>query len=551
MKRVVIIPDKDPVKAADLVEVLRRSNIEVKTASAAFTSPKAHSYLEKNSSAMSKTFPAGSYIVDLNQPQAILIKSVLEQDTPQDKAFVDDNMARFRRNQMRGQSQSKEDYGFYDITAWSLPLAFGVDAFWTEDATNVNGNLVNAETLAAARRGNVSGRAAIAYVIPYETDTAAVAAIRLMQQGFRVAVTTRSLNAAGRNWPRGTFLVRISRNPDTIHEAVSKLAAELGIRVVAANSGFSEEGDTGVGGEAIVSFRAPKIAMIADEAVDQTSYGSIWWTLDRYGIPFTPISVNAARGAALRDFNVLILPDGSASRYMTLFGANGVTALKDFAREGGTIITVRGASVFAALKDVGLTSSKLVGSEADEEKGKADEKDAKKPDASPSPTPAKPDSKRVAAEADPNPAEELTSDRADGVPPSLPPIASPSANANKVPEALPGSIMRATVDRTTYLTYGLEQDELPVLLASGFFFRYSKEGTNALVFDAKPRRPLTISGFVWEGNTEKLLAGTAYVIDEPTGSGHVILFAEEPFFRGIFRSTTRPFMNAILFNGVF
>jgi len=111
--------------------------------------------------------------------------------------------------------------------------------------------------------------------------------------------------------------------------------------------------------------------------------------------------------------------------------------------------------------------------------------------------------------------------------------------------------MRATVDRTTYLTYGLEQDELPVLLASGYFFRYSKAGNNALVFNAKPSRPLTLSGFVWEGNTERLLSGTAYVIDEPTGSGHVILFAEEPFFRGIFRSTTRPFFNSILFNTVF
>ena len=77
------------------------------------------------------------------------------------------------------------------------------------------------------------------------------------------------------------------------------------------------------------------------------------------------------------------------------------------------------------------------------------------------------------------------------------------------------------------------------------------EGANAIVFDAKPTRPLTVSGFVWEGNTERLLSGTAYLIDESVGSGHVILFAEEPFFRGTFRSMTRPFMNSILFNGVF
>ena len=111
--------------------------------------------------------------------------------------------------------------------------------------------------------------------------------------------------------------------------------------------------------------------------------------------------------------------------------------------------------------------------------------------------------------------------------------------------------MRATVDRTTYLNYGVETNEIPVLLSSGYFFRYSKEGTNALVFDENPKKPLTISGFVWEGNTERLLQGTADLIDEPTGRGHVILFADDPFFRGIFRSTTRQFFNSILFNGAF
>jgi hypothetical protein len=554
MKRVIILPDKDPIKAAELIERLQRSNIEVKVAGSQFTSTVAHSFTEPGSAAGTRSFASGAYIIDLDQPQRLLIKSILEPDTPQDKAFVDDNMARFRRNQMRGSGQNKEDYGFYDITAWSLPLAFGLDAYWTEDAPNVTTTTVTPELLAAARKGSVSGRAAAAYIIPYETDGAAALAMRMLQQGYRVAVATKPINAAGRTWKRGTFVVRMTRNSDSAHDAIAKLAAEMGVNVVAANTSFADEGDTGVGGESVISLKAPKIAMVADEAVDQTSYGSIWWTLDRYGVQFTPMTVANIRGGGLKGYNVLILPDGSPSRYLALFGSAGVGTLKSFAADGGTVITVRGASVFAALKDVGLTTSKLVGSADDEEKGKisADDSGAAKPAVSPSPTPApKPGARRAASETNPNPAEELRFDKADGAAPSLPPIASPSANANKVPEALPGSIMRATVDRTTYLTYGLEQDELPVLLASGYFFRYSKEGNNALVFDAKPKRPLTLSGFVWDGNTERLLSGTAYLIDEPTGSGHVILFAEEPFFRGIFRSTTRPFFNSILFNTVF
>ncbi len=544
IKRVVIEPGSDRVKAAELIEVLLRSKIEVTQATAPFRSASAHTYMEKDSRAVARSFPAGSYVIDLDQPQRILIKTILEHDTPQDKAFVEDNMRRFNRNQMRGKGQAKEDYGFYDLTAWSLPLAFGVDAYWTEDTTAVTGNRVTEEALRAEKRGSVSGRAQIAYIVPYETDTTAAMMIRLAQQGVRVSVATRQLNAAGRNWPVGTFVIRVTRNAETVHDVVAKAASDLGVRVVSANTGFADEGDTGVGGDAVVALQAPKIAIVADEGVDGESYGSIWWTFDKYGIAFTPMSITAVRSGGLKNYNVLILPDGSVSRYFSTFGTGGINTLKEWASHGGTIITSRGGSVFAALKDVGLTTSKLVGSEDDEEKDKKE--------TSPSPTPSPtPSGRSATAERDPNPSVELRSDKADNIPPTLPPIASPSANANRVPEALPGSIMRATVDRTTYLTYGINADELPVILASGYFFRYSKEGSNALVFDANPKKPLTISGFVWEGNTEKLLRGTAYVIDEPRGGGHVILFAEEPFYRGLFRSTTRPFFNSILFSGVF
>ena len=550
MKRVVIVPDNDRVKAAEMVELLRRSNIEVKVAGSSFSSSTAHTYMEKNAPAASKTFPAGSYVVDLDQPQRLLIKSILEQDTPQDKAFVDDNMARFRRNQMRGKGQPKEDYGFYDITAWSLPLAYGVTAYWTEETGQFNGTPVSEDAIQSAKRGSVSGRAQIAYIVPYETDSAGAFVMRLLQEGHKVAVATRPMNAGGRNWKAGTFVIRISRNLPTVHDAVSRYATEMGVNVTAVNSGYSDEGDTVVGGEAVISLQAPKIAIAADEGVDQESYGSIWWTLEQNGIAFTPMTLANIRGGGLKNYNVLILPDGSPGRYFSGFGGGGVSALKDFASNGGTIVTVRGASVFAALKDVALTSTKLVGTDDDDQKGKGE--DARSASATPtvSPTPSRQE-RRNAVEPEPTPNPDATSERSDGTGPSLPPIASPSANANKVPEGLPGSIMRATVDRTTYLNYGIEQNELPVILASGYFFRYSKEGTNALVFDARPRKPLTLSGFVWEGNTEELLKGTAYVIDESMGRGHVILFAEDPFFRGLFRSTTRPFYNSILFNGVF
>jgi hypothetical protein len=120
-----------------------------------------------------------------------------------------------------------------------------------------------------------------------------------------------------------------------------------------------------------------------------------------------------------------------------------------------------------------------------------------------------------------------------------------------VPEAVPGAIFRATVDRSTPLTYGYEDPQLPVLIDSAYFFRPSKEGTNALVFVTQGNEPLRIAGFTWPDNTERLLRGTAHVIDEPTGRGHVVLFAEDPNFRGFWRSLTRMFFNSFLFQPTF
>lgn len=530
IKRFVLVPDSDRVKTAEMVEVLRRSNIEVKVASSAFTSTTAHNYLDKNAKAERKTFPAGSYIIDLDQPQRILIKSILEQDTPQDKAFVDENMARFKRNQKRGKGQPKEDYGFYDLTAWSMPLSFGVEAYWTEETSAVASTQVTAEMLAAVKKGEVSGRAQVAYIVPYESDATGAFILKLTQHGYKVAVSTRQLNAGGRNWKPGTFVIRVSRNHESLHNAIAKFASEMGIRVVAVNSGYADEGDTSIGGEAVLSLQQARIAIAADEGVDQESYGSIWWTFDKHGIKFTPMTLASIRGGALNGYNILILPDGSPGRYFSSLGSGGIAAIKDFAAKGGNVITIRGSAVFATMKDVELSSSKLVGDDDDQPAAKTRS--------------ASDDAKTPVATATPDRPEIPVSSES-------PPIVSATASENKIPEYLPGAFMLATIDRTTYLNYGVEQDETPVLVTGNYFFKYSKEGTNAVIFDAKQKRPLTVSGFTWEGNTEELLKGTSYLIDESAGRGRVILFAEDPFYRGMTRVMTRQFFNSMIFNGIF
>ena len=539
LKRIIIDPTRSPLKAAELAETLLKTNIEVFKTTSQVTAGSARTYMEKNASPQSKTFPAGSYVIDVNQPQAVWIKGLLEQDTPQDPEFVADNMARFKRNQLRGANVRKEGYGFYDLTAWNPPLAYGLDAYWTSSPDNWTRNLTrvtnqNLKDLKQSESG--FRRAKIAYLIPYKTDAAPAMAIRLMQKGFIVNVATRPLNTkanlngtSSRDWKPGTFVVRVTRNPETVHNAVQKLSAEMGVQTIALDTAYTEKGDTGVGGSNVVPLNQPKVLVVSDPAVRQTSFGSIWWTLDKFGIKFTPMTFQSMSFGGMDGYDVVIIPDGSPGRIRSALGTGGLSRLKSWIRGGGTLITMRGSSVFATLKGVDLTTATMVGSDGSAKPQKIT-------------APEKMTNEGVRSTDEPDKAIDI---------PTLPPIVSPSANRNKVPEGIPGAIMRATVDQTTYLNYGVDRKEIPVLVASGYFFNYSKRGSNALVFEESPKKPLTISGFVWEGNTEPLLAGTSYLIDERQGRGHVIMFAEDVFFRGIFRSTTRQFMNAIAFNGSF
>jgi hypothetical protein len=591
VRRFVILPGRDPGAAAELVENLLRAGVEVRQTTAPFRSVRAHDYSGKDSPAAARDFPAGAYVVDLAQPQKRIAKALLEVHTPQDDAFQREQLARFARNERRGRGGLKEEYGFYDITSWSLPLAFGVEAFWTEDDSAVQARAVELTVLEslsasgahpipggnalrlipdvpASSFGGVTGRAQIAYVIPYESNGAASLVFRLLREGFKLAVSTKTLNAGGRDWPRGTVVARVSRNPETLHARIAALAGETGVTVTAVGSGFPETGETGVGSETVVSLRRPKIIVAADEPVSTTGYGAMWWTFDRMGVDFTPMTIDAIKRARLDNYNVIILPDGSAGGYFSRFGKGGVETLRGWVERGGTLVLVKGAAVFGALKDVNFTSSRLVGSDEDDQKGGGDP-GASEQKAAPTPTPADaaaantaqtPAQRRgrreaQAATSTPEQAEVSSasaaqSEKMEGAPPDLPPIASPSARPGRVPEAVPGAIMRATLDRRAPLTYGYEQDSLPVLVDSAYFFRPSKEGTNAVVFAADPARTLHVAGFVWP-TTEALLRGTAYVIDEPAGRGHVVLFAEDPNFRAIWRSTTRLFFNSFLFQPIF
>ena len=538
MKRVVLLPGEDPARTAELVTSLLRSGIEVRRTTAAFASSRAHAYADN--AAGSRRFDAGVYVVDMAQPQGKMAKAFLEAAPPLDTAFARIQIEKFRRNTRRGANEAREGYEFYDVTAWSLPVTFGVDAYWTEDAPAVAGDLltvppndqlaqpagrelrrVGGELLAVDVTGGiVSGRPAqSAYLFSPDRNGASRLAYHLLREHYRVAVTTTPIEAGARNWPRGTYIVRVARNDSTIHARLDALARESGVEVVGVNTAATDSRQYGIGSENVVALVTPKVALVGDEGISQTGYGAIWWTLEqRYGISFTPVSLGVLSGGNLSAYNVIILPDASPGALNGRLGKAGADRLREWVRGGGTLITMGGATGWAARDDVNLTSSRAVVRD----------------------TAAKPAAATTDSVTAANRARERAPDRTQ---PDLLAATSPTASTDD-PAGLPGSHFDTVLDRTHWLTHGYERPRLTVMLDGSRFLKLSKEGTNVAVFPSTGT--LHRAGFVFPENTERLLRGTALLIDEPTGGGHVVLFNNEPMFRAWWRSLDRIVLNAIV-----
>src|SRR5690606_12490345 len=137
---------------------------------------------------------------------------------------------------------------------------------------------------------------------------------RLMGEGFNVAVAERELVVDGQDFPRGTFIARVDRNPGSLHERIAALAREAGVRVTASASAFPDRGPTGTGSESTRTLAPPRIAVLAGEGVRITSYGALWFQLEqRIGQPFTALRADGAAGELDR-FDVVILPEGTYGR---------------------------------------------------------------------------------------------------------------------------------------------------------------------------------------------------------------------------------------------
>jgi len=144
----------------------------------------------------------------------------------------------------------------------------------------------------------------------------------------------------------------VERSPETLHQRISQLAAETGTEVWSTDSAWSDQG-VSLGSRRFVDLKVPKILVFADNPTRAVAFGSVYSILEqRFGLKFTAVRAEYFNEIDLAEYNVIVLPDGSADGYRQILGESGNQKLLQWVEDGGVAIGLKeGARYFTLLEE--------------------------------------------------------------------------------------------------------------------------------------------------------------------------------------------------------
>ncbi len=417
--------------------------------------------------------PGSSWLVPLDQPQSRLVRSLFEE------------VLEF------------EDSLFYDVSTWTLPLAFNLPF----------GEIAGARQLSAAKgelltslpepAGSVEGGSSgYAYVFAWDDYFAPKALYFLQQHGLRTRVATQPFTMKMGNEERafgyGSILVPVQMqdmDPARVFELMQQATKLAGIKAFAIETSLSSQG-TNLGSSALVSLRKPEILMLVGQGTNSREAGEIWHLLDqRFDMPLSMVEVGRFTNLDLSRYNTIVLVSGSYGDITQ----GGRESLDRWLRNGGTLIALGNANNW--LERSGLAKIEFV----------------KMP--------------------------EITD-----------PVILPYAERSRHLGARrnPGSIFRAKLDITHPIGFGMQQETIPVFISGNTFAKPDSSAyANPLIY----KENNLMSGYIFEPY-RPMIENTAGILINSRGRGNIISFLDNPNTRGFWFGTNRLFMNALFFGPI-
>ncbi|QOI97133.1 MAG: zinc carboxypeptidase [Flammeovirgaceae bacterium] len=454
--KAIVFGSKDKARAYHLAEIMMHQQIDV------YTLPSSQTINGKNFDAES------GFVVPLNQPQYKLIKGMTE-----------------KRTQFK-------DSIFYDISTWTLPLAFGMDYEELKVAPALGQKLTELKMPAGKLVGEVAQYAYVFEAYGYYTPRAVN---RLLQNGIRVKVATDPFyHPSGKKFERGSLLVTVAdqgKVADQLQYHIREIIEKDGIDVYSFNTGLDYKG-VSLGSGTFQVLRKPEIALLVGDGVSANDAGELWHLMDvRMHMPVTALPVDVLNRTNLNRYNTIIF---SAGNYSGITDAT-KERLKTWVQNGGVIIGFDNALTW--LTTAGLGKFDLKKDEASDKK-----------------------TEQTRAYAD---IEEY-----------------------RGAQQSPGAIFEATVDLSNPLLYGYTGTKIPVFKDNNLFMEKSKNPYgNPVVYGSSP----LLSGYISNPNYSKLknssMAGFTAL-----GRGRVIGFTDNLAFRAFWFGTTKLFTNAVFYGNL-
>ncbi len=237
------------------------------------------------------------------------------------------------------------DSNTYDITAWSVPYAYGVKGYAVKEKLDVSNNWKTATAVTDAI-------SSYGVLIPYQSLNAAKVLAHLLKNGVKVRFAQKPFTYGGKAFDRGTLIILKTSNQLNWNQVANEACKKFNIQATAVETGFMEKGADFGSPDVRVINSALKVAMLTGEQVSSGGAGEVWHFFEKQlDYPITLINATDLARVNLKNYQVLILPEGN---YRSLNDKPIADKLKDFVRSGGKLIAIDNAVVTMATGDWGI-----------------------------------------------------------------------------------------------------------------------------------------------------------------------------------------------------
>ena len=465
-KTFIISGNNAPERIKAFCELLDRNGIRY-GAVAGNTSVSAFDYQSRKNETV--TVRPADLVVSAHQPKGLLAQILLEPGPE----LVDTNT--------------------YDITAWSLPYAYGLETYAAAKRINVE------EEYDFAEQPPVPSGEYYAYLIPWQSMESVRFLARLLKSGLKVRVAQQDFVVEGRSHSAGTLVVNKGDNRKMVNfdRLMQQMAGEAPISLTGVKTGFVDQGKD-FGSRAYQLIETPKVAILGGEGVRSYSFGQLWYYLEqKLEYPFQAYETADLGDLDYEVFNTLVLTDG---RYEA--GPEELRNLRSWIREGGHLVLIGSATRLVADKDGFRLKSFATPEEEKEEQKKA----------------------RAQAR------NEQLLDYA-------------GARRRRLSSSIPGAIIKNKIDLTHPLGFGIGNTYFS-LRTNSLHYPYLTEAWNVGVIGEQ----LEYEGFIGSKIGEELKNTTTFA-SERSGGGHITYLVDNPLFRAFWYNGMILMGNALFFAG--